>query len=120
MWSEPNLIEDKTDERGTLKELNIEDVRSICDEILGRYHVTFSDYQEERKDGEVKFVHLTLKFKVSNCELRKNTSCSPDYADSKKWWHSVAGEFGLNALLQLVQNKDEEEPDLLAMICQMK
>jgi hypothetical protein len=79
-----NRAEDKTDERGTVKELNIEEVRSICDEILGRYHVTFSDYQEERKDGEVKFVHLTLKFRIFNRDLRKASSRSLDYADSKK------------------------------------
>ena len=49
-----------------MKELTLQEVRSICDEILGRYQVSYSDYQEERKDGEVKFVHLTLKFKLSN------------------------------------------------------
>jgi len=49
-----------------VREFNLNEVRSICEEILGRYRVAFSDYQEERKDGEIKFVHLTLKFKVSN------------------------------------------------------
>ena len=48
-----------------MKELTLQEVRTVCDEILGRYQVSYSGYQEERKDGEVKFVHLTLKFKIS-------------------------------------------------------
>ena len=55
-----------------MREHTPDEVRSICNEILGRYHVAFSDYQEERKDGEIKFVYLTLKFKVSKKGVDKS------------------------------------------------
>ncbi len=67
-----------------MKELSTEDVRHIYDEILKRYRVTFSDYQEERKDGEVKFVHLTLKFKISKMETETDKSAMPEPLAAKQ------------------------------------
>ena len=67
-----------------MRDLDLKEIRGICDEILRHYNVSFSDYQEERKDGEVKFVHLTLKFIVSNRNLRKASSRSLNYVDSKE------------------------------------
>ena len=62
----------KAGEAKPVNDLSIEEIRRICDEILRRYVVAFSDYQEERKDGEIKFVHLTLKFKVSKQGVDKS------------------------------------------------
>jgi hypothetical protein len=56
-----------------MREHTLDGARSICAEILGRYHVAFSDYQEERKDGEIKFVYLTLKFKVFKKRVDKSS-----------------------------------------------
>ena len=62
----------KAGEAKPVKKLSIEEIRCICDEIVRCYGIAFSDYQEERKDGEIKFVHLTLKFKVSKQGVDKS------------------------------------------------
>ena len=46
------------------QKLRVDAIRSICDEILKRYGITYSEYLEERCDGKIRFIHLVLKFKV--------------------------------------------------------
>lgn len=36
-------------------------------DLKKRFGVCYSDYHEEERDGEVKFVNVTLKLKIDNC-----------------------------------------------------
>jgi len=44
--------------------MNLEEIKKTCEKIIKEQAVAFSDYHEERKNGEVRFVNLTLKWLV--------------------------------------------------------
>ena len=46
--------------------MTLEEARKTIEEIQERYDIKFSDYQEERRNGEIKMVCVTLKFKVDH------------------------------------------------------
>jgi len=51
--------------------LTLEEARKICEEIIEKYGA-YCDYLEERREGEIKFVNLTLRFKIDyDGETRK-------------------------------------------------
>lgn len=43
--------------------MTLSDARKICEEIIEK-HGQYCDYHEERREGEIKFVNLTLKLKI--------------------------------------------------------
>jgi|GEM_PF-6611086 len=43
--------------------MTLEEARRICNEVIEKYG-SYCDYQEERRDGEIKFINLTLRFKI--------------------------------------------------------
>lgn len=52
--------------------MKLEDARKICDQIIEE-HGLYCDYQEERREGEVKFVNLTLRLKIDKGPKDKKT-----------------------------------------------
>ncbi len=47
--------------------MTIEEARIFYQEIKkikNRYGISYSDYHEEERDGEIKFVNVTLKIKI--------------------------------------------------------
>ena len=51
--------------------MTLDQARKICEEIIEK-HGLYCDYLEERREGEIKFVNLTLRLKI-NFETKKNT-----------------------------------------------
>jgi len=47
-----------------------EGIKRICQEIVEKYGIGYSDYHEERKGGEIKFITLTLKWLVDSQERK--------------------------------------------------
>ena len=45
--------------------MTLDQARKLCEEIIDKYRISHSNCHEERVDGEVKFVHLTLKIKIN-------------------------------------------------------
>ena len=43
--------------------MKLEDARKICDEIIEKYG-HYCDYHEERREGQIKFVNLTVRLKI--------------------------------------------------------
>jgi len=43
--------------------LTLDEARKICDQII-KDHGLYCDYHEERREGEIKFVNLTLRLKI--------------------------------------------------------
>jgi hypothetical protein len=43
--------------------MTLDQARKICDEIIKK-HGHYCDYHEERREGEIKFVSLTLRLKI--------------------------------------------------------
>jgi hypothetical protein len=43
--------------------MTLQDARKICEEIIKK-HGHYCDYHEERREGEIKFLNLTLKLKI--------------------------------------------------------
>jgi hypothetical protein len=43
--------------------MTIDQARKVCEEII-KQHGLYCDYHEERREGEVKFVNLTLRLKI--------------------------------------------------------
>jgi len=52
--------------------MKLEEIRKTCQEIIEKHQVTFSDYHEERLEGKVKFVRLTLKWLVEGENKKKD------------------------------------------------
>ena len=44
--------------------VSAEKAREIYEDIIGRYNVTYSQFLEDRRGGEVKFIDLIIKFKI--------------------------------------------------------
>jgi len=51
--------------------MNLEAAQKLCDEILQKYGITHSECNFERVDGQVKFIHLTIKIKIEPENGRK-------------------------------------------------
>lgn len=47
--------------------MTLDQARKICDEIIKK-HGHYCDYHEERREGEIKFVNLTLKLKIDGAK----------------------------------------------------
>jgi hypothetical protein len=45
------------------RKMTLEQARKICEEIIEK-HGHYCDYHEERREGEIKFVNLTLRLKI--------------------------------------------------------
>ena len=45
--------------------MTLEEARKICAEIQNKYGIKFSDYKEERRDGEIKLVSFTARFWIN-------------------------------------------------------
>jgi hypothetical protein len=50
--------------------MRLEEARKICEEIIQK-HGHYCDYHEERREGEIKFVNLTLRLKIDPPTLEK-------------------------------------------------
>jgi hypothetical protein len=59
--------------------MNLEQARKICEQIM-REHGLYCDYHEERREGEVRFVNLTLRFKIDapSAARKKQTGGNPE------------------------------------------
>ena len=44
--------------------MTLQEIKNAITEIKKRYRITHSNYKEDEVDGEVKFVELTVRFKV--------------------------------------------------------
>lgn len=45
--------------------MTFEEARKICEEIIEKYAITHSTCNEERVDGRIKFINMTIKFKIN-------------------------------------------------------
>ena len=45
--------------------MTLDQAREICEEIIKK-HGLYCDYHEERREGEIKFVNLTLRLKIDS------------------------------------------------------
>ncbi len=43
--------------------MTLDQAKKICEEII-KEHGHYCDYHEERREGEIKFVNLTLRLKI--------------------------------------------------------
>jgi len=55
--------------------VTLDQARKICDEIIQKYG-HYCDYHEERREGEIKFVNLTLRLKIDQEKKRLNKKCN--------------------------------------------
>jgi predicted ATP-grasp superfamily ATP-dependent carboligase len=54
--------------------MTLEEARKICEEIT-KEHGLYCDYREERRDGEVKLVSLTLRFWINKKTIDFSKNC---------------------------------------------
>lgn len=48
--------------------MNLQQIQKVINEIITKYNILYSEQFIERREGEIKFIHLTLKFKVDGKE----------------------------------------------------
>ena len=44
--------------------MRLEEIHKVCEEIVRKYDISYSEYREERRDGRIFLVNLTVKFKA--------------------------------------------------------
>jgi hypothetical protein len=60
----------------------LEEARKICNEIIEKYGITYSTCYEERAEGEIKFIFLTLKFRIEkdSVTIQEKGRGNPDFS----------------------------------------
>ena len=52
--------------------MKLEEIRKVCEEIVRKYDISHSEYREERREGRIFLVNLTVKFKAELPEDHDN------------------------------------------------